>query len=100
MCWNKCWSFCHRITGILLQRLLQEEEPAVFSQELFNTLLHYYEEILGMAGAGRRPKPKHFTVLTRKIRNASLRVAMRLLVTRPSRHPSVANTVVLESSSE
>jgi hypothetical protein len=63
-----------------------------FSQELFNTLSHYYEEILGMAGAGGRPEPKHFIVFTRKMPNASSRVAVRLLrlVTRPSRLPSVA----------
>ncbi len=51
----------------MILEVLEEEEPAVFSQELFNTLSHYYEEILGtrMAGAaGGRPKPKNFTVFS------------------------------------
>ena len=34
-------------------KVLEAEEPAVFCQELFDTLVHYYEEI-----AGGRPKPK------------------------------------------
>jgi hypothetical protein len=88
----------------MILEVLEEEEPAVpvFSQELFNTLSHYFEEILGMAGAGGSPKPKNFTVFTRKImmHNASSRVLVRLLVTRPSRRPCVANTVVQESSSK
>jgi hypothetical protein len=67
---------------------------------LFNILSHYYEEIPGMAGVGGRPKPKHFTVFTRMMRNASSRVVVRLLVTRLNRRPSVANTVRPESSSE
>ena len=32
----------------------------VFRQELFNTLVHYYEEILGLHGASGRPKLKSF----------------------------------------
>jgi hypothetical protein len=36
------------------------QEPAVFRQELFNTLTTYYEEIQSMSGAGRRLQPKHF----------------------------------------
>jgi hypothetical protein len=39
---------------------LEEREPAIFRQELFITLEHYYEEILGLHGAGGRPKPKSF----------------------------------------
>ncbi len=46
-------------------RFVQEEhspaqEPAVFRKEFFDTLLHYNEELLSMAGAGGRPKPKSF----------------------------------------
>ncbi len=96
---NPCNARALRNETMILE-VLEEEEPAVFSQELFNTLSHYYEEILGMAGAGGRTKPKHFTVFTRKMCNASSRVAVWLLVTRPSRRPSVANTVVPESSNE
>jgi hypothetical protein len=55
----------------MILEVLEEEEPTVFGQELFNTLSHYFEEILGMAGAGGRPKPKNFTVFTRKMSNAS-----------------------------
>jgi hypothetical protein len=40
--------------------VLEAEEPAVFRQELFNTLVHYYEEILGLPGAGGRPRPQSF----------------------------------------
>jgi hypothetical protein len=42
----------------LILEVLEPEEPAVFLQDLFTTLLHYYEEIQGMHCAGRRPKPK------------------------------------------
>ena len=31
----------------MILEVLEAEEPAVFRQELFNTLEHYYEEILG-----------------------------------------------------
>ena len=44
----------------MILEVLEAEEPAVFHQELFNTLLHYYEEILGLPGAGGRPKPQSF----------------------------------------
>jgi hypothetical protein len=73
----------------MILEVLEEEDPAVFSQELFNTLSHYFEEILGMAGAGGRPKLKNFTVFTPKMRNASSRVVARLLVTRPSRYQQI-----------
>ena len=52
--------------------VLEAEEPAVFRQELFNTLVHYYEEILGLPGAGGRPKPQSFK---RKMKSASPRAA-------------------------
>ena len=39
----------------MILEVLEAEEPAVFRQELFNTLVHYYEEILGLPGAGGRP---------------------------------------------
>jgi hypothetical protein len=76
----------------MILEVLEEGEPAVFSLKLFNTLAHYFEEILGIAGAGGHPKPKNFTVFTRKMRNASSCVVVRLLVTRtcPRRRPSVA----------
>ena len=32
----------------MILEVLEAEEPAVFRQELFNTLVHYYEEILGL----------------------------------------------------
>ena len=44
----------------MILEVLEAEEPAVFRQELFNTLVHYYEEILGMPGARGRPKPQSF----------------------------------------
>ena len=44
----------------MILEVLEAEEPAVFRQELFNTLVHYYEEIQGLHGAGGRPKPKSF----------------------------------------
>ena len=44
----------------MILEVLEAEEPAVFHQELFNTLVHYYEEILVPPGAGGRPKPKSF----------------------------------------
>ena len=42
----------------MILEVLEAEEPVVFRQELFNTLVHYYEEILGLPGAGGRPKPQ------------------------------------------
>ena len=44
----------------MILEVLEAKEPAVFRQQLFNTLVHYYEEILGMPGAGGRPKPQRF----------------------------------------
>ncbi len=70
---NSCNARAIRNETMILEAL-EEEELAVFSQELFNTLLHFYEEILGMAEAGGRPKPKIFTVFKRKMCNASSRV--------------------------
>ena len=32
----------------------------MFRQELFNTLVHYYKEILGMPCGGGRPRPQSF----------------------------------------
>jgi hypothetical protein len=45
---------------IMILEVLEAQEPAVFRQELFNTLTTYYEEIQSMSGAGGRPQPKHF----------------------------------------
>ena len=56
----------------MILEVLEAEEPAVFRQELFNTLLHYYEEILGMPGAGGRPKPQSFK---HKMKSAQSRAA-------------------------
>jgi hypothetical protein len=56
----------------MILKVLEEEEPAVFRQEFFNTLVHYYEEIKGLHGAGRRPKPKSFK---HKMKSAKLRAA-------------------------
>ena len=44
----------------MILEVLEAKEPAVFSQELFNTLVHYYEEILCLPEAGGRPKPQSF----------------------------------------
>ncbi len=45
---------------IMILEVLEAQEPAVFRQELFNTLTTYYEEVQSMSCAGGRPKPKHF----------------------------------------
>jgi hypothetical protein len=37
----------------MILEVREAQESAVFRQELFSTLSHYYEEILSMAGAGR-----------------------------------------------
>jgi hypothetical protein len=42
----------------MILEVLEAQEPAVFRQQLFNTLTTYYEIQL-MSGAGGRPKPKH-----------------------------------------
>ena len=56
----------------MILEVLVAEEPAVFRQELFNTLVYYYEEILGLPGAGGRPKPQSFN---RKMKSAQRRAA-------------------------
>ena len=53
----------------MILEVLEAEEPAVFRQELFDTLVHFYEEILGLPGAGERPKPQSFK---RKMKSAQL----------------------------
>ena len=45
---------------IMILEVLEALEPALFRQNLANTLTHYYEEIQSMFGAGGRPKPKSF----------------------------------------
>jgi hypothetical protein len=45
---------------MMVLEVLEAKEPAIFRQELFITLEHFYEEILGLHGAGGRPKPKSF----------------------------------------
>ena len=54
----------------MILEVLEAEEQAVFLQELFDTLVHYYEEILGLPGAGGRHKPQIFK---RKIKSAQSR---------------------------
>ena len=56
----------------MILEVLKAEEPAVFRQELFNTLVHYYEEILSLPCAGGRPKPQSFK---RKMKSAQPRAA-------------------------
>ena len=56
----------------MILEVLEAEEPAVFRQELLDTLVHYYEEILGLPGAGGRPKPQSFK---RKMKSAQPRAA-------------------------
>ena len=56
----------------MILEVLEAEKPAVFSQELFNTLEHYYEEILCLPGAGGRPKPQSFK---HKMKSAQPRAA-------------------------
>ena len=56
----------------MILEVLEAEEPAVFRQELFNTLVHYYEEIQGLHGACGRPKPKSFK---HKMKSAQPRAA-------------------------
>jgi hypothetical protein len=56
----------------MILEVLEAEEQAVFLQELFDTLVHYYEEILGLPGAGGRPKPQSFK---HKMKSAQSRAA-------------------------
>ncbi len=44
----------------MILEVLDKLDKAIFRQGLFNTLTHYYKEILSMTCAGGRPKPKHF----------------------------------------
>ena len=44
----------------------------MFRQELFNTLVHNYEDILGLPGAGGRHRPQSFK---RKMKSAQPRAA-------------------------
>ncbi len=45
---------------IMILEVLEAKESAVFRQELFTMLVHYYEEIQGQHGVAGRPKPKSF----------------------------------------
>ena len=56
----------------MILEVLEAEDPAVFRQELFDTLVHFYEEILGLLGAGGRPKPQSFK---HKMKSAQPRAA-------------------------
>ncbi len=41
----------------MILKVLEQEELAVFRQDLFTTLKHYYEVIQSMPGAGELPEP-------------------------------------------
>ena len=56
----------------MILEVLEADEPAVFRQELFKKLEHYYDEIMGLPGAGGRPKPQSFK---RKMKSAQTRAA-------------------------
>jgi hypothetical protein len=49
---------------IMILKLLEGQEPAVFSHTFFNNLTNYYKDVQSrlMSGGGGRPtgKPKHF----------------------------------------
>jgi hypothetical protein len=68
---NACNTRALHNEGMILE-VLEAEELAVFRQELFNTLVHYYEVILGLPNVGRRPKPKSFK---HKMKTAKSRAA-------------------------
>ncbi len=44
----------------MILKVLEALETAVFHQQLFNTLTHYYDEVQSRSCASGRPKPKHF----------------------------------------
>ena len=50
---------CDSITYFRLHRLICDSITCN-TKELFNTLVHYNEEILGLPGAGGRPRPQSF----------------------------------------
>jgi hypothetical protein len=56
----------------MILEVLEAEEPAVFRQELFTTLVHYYKEIQGLHCAAKRPKPNSFK---HKMKSAKLHAA-------------------------
>ena len=70
---NACNAKALRNESMILE-VLEAEEPAVFRQELFDTLVHFYEEILGLPGAGGRPKPQS-SGFKRKMKSAQSRAA-------------------------
>jgi hypothetical protein len=49
---------CALQNEIMILKVREAQEPAVFHQQLFNILTTYYE-IQSKSSAGRRPKPKH-----------------------------------------
>ena len=68
---NACNAKALRNESMILE-VLEAEEPAVFRQELFDTLVHFNEEIMGLPCAGGRPKPQSFK---RKMKSAQSRAA-------------------------
>ncbi len=48
------------IHGLICDSITLFHSDACNAKELFNTLVHYYEEILGLPGAGGRPRPQSF----------------------------------------
>ncbi len=60
------------IHGLIFDSITLFHSDACNTKELFNTLVHYYEEILGLPGAGGRPRPQSFK---RMMRSAQPRAA-------------------------
>ena len=54
---DACNAKALRNESIILE-VLVAEEPAVFRQELFDTLVHYYEEILACPAPEDAPSPR------------------------------------------
>jgi hypothetical protein len=48
------------IHGLICDSITLFHSDACNTKELFNTLVHYYKEILGLPGAGGRPRPQSF----------------------------------------
>ena len=71
----------------MILEVLEAEEPAVFRQELFNTLVHYYKEILGLPGAEGRPKPQSFKHKMKRAQSRAVLLLLWSLVATPLKTP-------------
>ena len=60
------------IHGLICDSITLFHSDACNTKELFNTLVHYYEEILGLPRAGGRPRPQSFK---RMMKSAQQRAA-------------------------